>query len=124
LAGLCFEMRTVWIGIYDRGAIPSERVHFRASADIDLVRYVLLDTVFLSANAIGNGNKSCFWFPSQIVRAGENVVVYTRAGTTSREVRPDGSVYHFIFRGKTSALYARPEACAVLYELADWATIR
>jgi hypothetical protein len=115
-------MKAIWFGIYDRGIIAGERVHFRATADIDLSRYILLDDVWTGPNNIGNGNRHAFWFPPQPIKAGENVVVYTRAGAASRETRQDGNVYHFIFRQLAGPIYSRPEACAVLYELADWAT--
>jgi hypothetical protein len=116
-------MRAVWIGVYNRGEIASERVHFRATNDINLVRYVLFDTLRINDNALANGNRGSFWFSSLEIRTGENVVVYTRAGQYSREVKPDGSVYHFIFRGLTTPLYAFPASCAVLLELGDWQTV-
>jgi hypothetical protein len=121
-------MRAVWVGVYDRGMLPTERVHFRAALDVDLVRYLLFDTNIVRVGLAGSlptgvwlGNKTCYWFPSAPIRAGENVVVYTRAGIASTETRRDGAIYHFLFRGLSAPLYTHPDACPVLFELLDWA---
>jgi hypothetical protein len=120
-------MRAAWVGVYDRGNLQTERVHFRAILDIDLVRYVLSDTTiarpFPGAQPQGltpGNTSSSFWFPTMAIRANENVVVYTRAGIPSREARPDGSIYHFIFRGLAQPLYGNPDTVPVLFEVLDW----
>jgi len=109
-------------GIYDRGILEKERVHFRANVDLDLSFYVLLDTVVINQNQVTATNLSAYWFPPQKILRGQHVVVYTRAGTATSETRPDGTQYHFLFRALAHSLYPHLTSCAVLVEVSTWAT--
>jgi hypothetical protein len=113
-------MKVTVSGIYDRGILDKERVHFRADADIDLSFFVLLDTMRMDAARVYAGNRSAFWFAPQAIPRGQHVVVYSRGGTPNMEKRNDGSIYNFLFRGLTYPLYAVDEACAVLVETQTW----
>jgi hypothetical protein len=111
-------------GIYDRGSLDKERVHFRADVDLDLSFFILLDSQFvpLLMSQVSAGNHSAFWFGPQQIPRGHHVVVYTRAGVPNVETREDGSVYHFFFRSQSNPLYALPQACAVVLEVQTWAS--
>src|SRR5450759_4870249 len=102
-------MRVIWLGIYDRGDLSKERAHFRALFDIDLQFYAVLDTQYQTPFPFGSrieaNNKGCYWFIPFQVKAGQNVVLYTRAGSQNTETRNDGSVFHFFFRGLQQPLY-------------------
>lgn len=117
-------MKATWIGIYDRGVLKDERVHYRASVDLDLSDYAVYESSVAGPNAINSGHSTCFWFGPRRIKAGENVVLYTRAGNPGTETRKDGTVYHFFFRGLTSALYANPDSRSVLFELNTWSTAK
>ena len=114
-------MKIQIIGIYDRGSLSNERLHLRALADLDLSFYAILDTFYTSDATIQNGTKNCYWFPAKSIKAGENVVLYTRSGSESREVKTDG-IYHFVFRGLTSAIYTKPINSSVVFEIMNWLT--
>ena len=107
-------------GIYERGILDKERVHFRADTDIDLSFFVLLDTARMNATQVYAGNRSAFWFAPQAIPKGHHVVVYTRAGTPNVETRKDGSIYHFFFRGLPNPLYKPDAACVVVMEIQTW----
>lgn len=115
-------MKVFWIGIYDRGNAQLERIHFRALFDVDLKFYAILDTEYTGPNRVQTGNKNSYWFSDKVIKAGENVVLYTRAGAPNTETRPDGAVFHFLFRGIGQALYTNPQTCAVIFEISNWAT--
>lgn len=117
-------MKAILVGLYDRGKLSDERVHFRALFDLDLSYYVIFDSFYSTPSTISVTQKTCYWFTSRQIKAGENLVLYTRAGTPSTERRADGSIYHFVFRGLSRPLYADPNACAVLFELTTWATTK
>jgi len=116
-------MRIKIVGIIDRGVPDKERLHLSVLADVDIVNYVIFDTV-----KIANGTKilaipkRAFWFSSVQVRAGDNVVVYTRGGTPSKSIRPDGGHNHFFFWGQSSTLWHIPNSCAVVLEINEWVT--
>lgn len=107
-------------GIYDRGNLEKERVHFRADTDLDLSYFVLLDTMWINATQVSAGNHSAYWFSPQQIPRGHHVVVYTREGTPSVETRADQSVYHFVFRGLQHPLYITSQASVVLIEAQTW----
>ncbi len=107
-------------GIYDRGNLDKERVHFRADTDLNLSFFVLLDTMWIDATQVSAGNHSAFWFAPQQIARGHNVVVYTRAGTPNVETRPDGTVFHFVFRGLAYPQYVSSQASVVLMEVQTW----
>lgn len=115
-------MKAVWLGIYERGVITSERVHFRASVDFDLNFYVIVDTKKIDNGRIFLNQRSCFWFAPLKIKAGDNIVLYTRQGVPSVETRKDGGVFHFLFRGLDKPIYAEPQDCAVLLEINSWIT--
>ena len=116
-------MKVALVAIYDRGDLAKERVHFRATADLDLRYYVLLDTVYLTAETIQATQKQCYWFPAEPIKKDENIIVYSRAGASINETK-SGTVYHFRFRGRSAAAYSDPSACAVLMEIESWLTIQ
>jgi hypothetical protein len=115
-------MKVQWVGIYDRGNLLTERVHFRAIFDFDLCFYAVLDTHYQGVNVIEAHNKNCYWFGSYQVKAGQNIVLYTRAGAQNTETRNDGSVFHFFFRGLNQPLYQSANRCAVIFEINSWIT--
>jgi hypothetical protein len=90
---------------------------------IDLKYYAVLDTTHLNSNLISNGQRTTFWFSQKIITAAANIVLYTRAGSPNEETRPDGSVYHFFFRGLNTPIYRNPNATAAIFEISDWATM-
>jgi hypothetical protein len=107
-------------GIYNRGDITNERVHFRADTDIDLSFFVLFDTAFMVGTQVSAGNHGAFWFGPRAIPRGDHVVVYTRVGNPSTE-KKDGVTYHFLFRGWDVPLYTEVNRCAAIMELATWA---
>ena len=114
-------MNLSWVAIYDKGG-NDERLHFRATANVDLSHYAVFDTVSLTPETIRPYQRTCFWFVSKKIKAGDNVVLYTRAVSPSTETRLDGSLYHFLFRGLSAPLYTAPNTRAVLFELNTWSS--
>jgi len=113
-------MKASLAGIYDRGILDKERVHFRADTDLDLSFFMLLDTQQANLTQVAAGNLSAYWFAPRSILKGQHVVVYTRAGYENVETRNDGTIYHFLFRGLHNPLYALPQARAVLVEVQTW----
>jgi len=118
-------MKVNLLDVYDRGALDKERIHFKALVDIDLAFFIVLDSTInlLSPGSIQAGNKGCFWFTSYKVKAGENVVLYSRNGVHSSETRKDGSVFHFFFRGLAQPVYSPIMGRAVIFEVNGWGTM-
>jgi hypothetical protein len=114
-------MKVALVGLYDRGVLDKERVHFRATSDLDLSFFVVLDSIYVSPTTIQPWNRFGYWFSPQPVKTGENIVLYTRTGKNSTETRTEG-IYHFLFRHWKNPLYADSSACAVIIEVTTWIT--
>lgn len=116
-------MKFLFVGIYDRGILEKERLHFRAMSDCDLQFCIIIDTYFINEKAIQAGQRITYWFAGKRIKAGENIVVCSRAGTESTENRPDGNTIHFYFRGNAISINNDPKSTAALFEIANWITL-
>lgn len=112
-------MNLTWVTITDKGK-PEERLHFKATTAIDLSYYAVFDSYYVTETGVSAYQHSCYWFGPKKVAAGENIVLYTRAGTASTETRPDGSIFHFLFRGLSGPIYANANSAPILFELNTW----
>jgi hypothetical protein len=113
-------MKLSLIRIANRGEISNERLHWKVIADTGLGNYVALATVYSSPTTFTAMPKSLFWFPSKPVKAGDNIVLYTKAGSAKSEPQADGTTNHFFFWGKATPLFAANEDCCVTLELNSW----
>ena len=115
-------MKVELVEIADRGVLDKERVRLRVLEDANMTNYAIFDSRYSSPSSIQNGQKACYWCPPTMVKAGANVVIYTRAGNPNTETAPDGTISHFMFRNQPSPLYSDPASCAVLFEILHWQT--
>ena len=109
------------IQIAERGIANQERLHLSILVDTNLVNYVVFDTVKLG-NAIVNAPKHTYWFLDKPVKAGDNVILYSRGGTPTENKRKDGGTDHFLYWNISQPLWGAPNSCAVVLEINDWAT--
>lgn len=104
--------------VVDQGVEDRERLVLRILANDDIGRYVVL-AVHVEDDLITNAVDDVFWFPDQPVKAGDLVVLYTKAGTPTTKSNKNGSTSHFFYWGiRNSALWA--QYGAVLIEAASW----
>ena len=116
-------MRLQLVAIGDRGIANQERIHLAALTDTDASFYVVMLSVSIIAQGtVAAAARPAFWFPAQKLKAGDNVVLYTRAGTPSFQKRADGGTDYFYFWGLNQTVFNNFTACAVLAELAEWQT--
>jgi hypothetical protein len=116
------KMKATLVGIYNRGDLANERLHFRVTQNVDLGHYCVLDTYYSGVAEVQAGERTVYWLSPKQVLVGQNVVLYTKAGTPSTETKNDGQTYHFVFRGRTAPLYSHAASAAVLMELDTWST--
>jgi len=110
------------VGIFDRGNLDKERIHFIALSDLSLSYYAVFSTFYTGQNQIQALDKNCYWFPPKNIRANENIVLYTKAGQTLEQKKENGDVHHFYYRGLRVPVFQNPNACAVIFELKTWIT--
>ncbi len=111
--------------IVDRGVPNQERLHLTVGRDSNAANYVVLLSSFStpSRDSVLAGSRSSFWFPNRNLKAGDNVILYTKGGTESMQARPDGKQNHFFFWGSNQTLFPDPSSCVIVAELNNWITM-
>jgi hypothetical protein len=113
-------MNLAIVTIANRGDLSNERLHLKVKADTGLGSYVALATVYSSPTTFTAMPKALFWFPAKPVKAGDNIVLYTKAGSAKSELQADGTTNHFFYWGKAAPLFNASEDCCVVLELNSW----
>lgn len=115
-------MRVRLVQIADRGIANQERVHLSVLQDATLAFYVVLATYFSPPDRVMPGTVAAYWFPTQLVKPGDQVVLFTGAGTPQSRREPNGTTTHFYYWGMSKTLFNHPNARAVLVEAENWST--
>lgn len=115
-------MRLQILRIIDRGVANKERVHIAVLESADLSYYTVLLSRYVAASGIANGNLAAFWFPSQSVQPGDNVILFSGFGTPSSRHEANGSTTYFYYWGHPKTVWNHPANCVALVEAAGWVT--
>jgi hypothetical protein len=110
------------VGIVDRGVPGKERLHLAAVANVSLNYYAVFDTVYVGPDGIAPIPRRAYWFADYQVKAGDQVILYTKPGEQSTKQRNDGYINHFFYWGLDRHIWKDPASCAVVLEISDWAT--
>lgn len=105
--------------IADKGDPKKERLVLRVKQDGNVGYFLVLCTGF-SEGQVNTGITSTFWFPDKEVRAGDLVVLYTKAGTASEKTLESGFKAHFFYWGRAAAQWQSSERGVVLLHTPEW----
>ncbi len=115
-------MRLQILGIADRGQPNLERLQMSVLQPANLGFYVALLTHYQQPTAISNGQLTAFWFPNQLVKPGDTIVLFSGAGQAQQRLEQNGSTTYFYYWGLPNTVWAHPAGCAMVVEAANWAT--
>lgn len=117
-------MRIQFVTIASKGVPNQERIHLRVFAEVDMAFYIVLLSVINPGNptTVFSGLRPAFWFPTHLVRNGDNVILYTGEGRQVSTPRADGGTDHFFYWGLKSTMFNSHEACVVISEVNSWMT--
>ena len=105
----------------DAGNLDTERLIVRAIEAVDIGTFVVLRSKTNEEGAPISGVKTAYWFPDLTVETGDLVVLYTKAGKTSKKKLPSGKTAHFYYWHQKSALWGTDQLnTAVLIKAANW----
>jgi hypothetical protein len=116
------ELALQFVAIVDKGEVRKERVHLKATRDGNTSFFILLAAQAVSANEVSAGARPAYWFEPADIKAGDHVIVYTRAGEYSKSRRTDGYLNHFFYWGRTTTLFGAETARVVIAALDTWET--
>jgi hypothetical protein len=94
------------LSVVNSNKSESEYVRLRASADLNLRNYAVIDRTFGPSETVTNEFRHIFPFPSREIKAGEYVRLHTGfgrdGGKYEREVLTNKAViHHFYWKSKT-----------------------
>ncbi len=105
--------------IADKGDPQKERLVIRVVNDTDVGEFIVMLTGFVD-DAVNIGVEYTYWFPDKPVKAGDLVVLYSRAGTTKEKPLEQGGHVHFFYWGQETAVWRSPNTGVVLAHAPVW----
>lgn len=119
-------MKIEILNIADRGIANQERLHLRVLEPTNLGSHLVMSSIWVTPTTVANGNKAVFWFPPQEVKTYDEIVLYTRAGANHTGPAQGlvgalaSSTTYFYFWGQQTTIWNSQEACALLFDVANW----
>jgi hypothetical protein len=100
-------MTLQFLRIANAGELERERVVLRATADVDIGRYVLFSCFAEDKVALSGPIKKAFWFEDKKIKSGDLVVLYSKDGSESEKVTNTGAVSYFYYWESTTPIWTR-----------------
>ncbi len=111
------------IKINDAGNLPNERIVLKSLTDIDVGRFGIFRTG-IGTSGITNKVHNAYWFPDQLTRAGDLVVLYTKSGVSSSVKNKDGSTTFFYYWGLSSTIWNDENKGSVVVAIPTWSVFQ
>lgn len=110
--------------VEDRGDIERERLVFRAREDVDVGRYAIFkcENSETKGRVLSANIPAVYWFPDKTIKAGDFVVVYSKAGARSEKKGDNGNMTYFYYWGFESAQWNK-NYTPVLLEANTWSFV-
>ncbi len=101
--------------VFGSGVLAEERAVFRASGDVDIGVYAVLQTKVDGRGVTRAGNIShAFWFPDLTLKPHDFLVLYTKTGVRRTKVNDDYTTSHFLYWGLVEPLWVSGKAIVLL----------
>jgi hypothetical protein len=112
-------MKARIVAVHGDGSAERECLVVEIVKDCDLGDYVVLDSTYRSDHQLSNKHRHIFRFESKQVKAGDQVLLWTKAGV-DKVVQDEGSLLaHHYHWGLASAIWNDEGDSAQLLQLAD-----
>ncbi len=105
------------------GDLSRERIVLRAGSDTDIGRYLVLSARARDDIILAGRVPNCFWFPDRQVRAGDLIILYSKAGSRSVKENNSGTYSYFFYWGLDEALWHDADLSPVLMRVAVWRSL-
>lgn len=107
-------------GIRQPGDLSRERIVLRADSDTDIGRYLILSARASNGKTLAGRIPNCYWFPDREIKAGDFVVLYSKAGTRNVKENDSGNASYFFYWGLDETLWDDDALSPVLMRVAIW----
>jgi hypothetical protein len=105
--------------IADKGDPQKERLVIRVLNDTDVGEFLVMRTGFVD-DSVNIGVENTYWFPDKLVKAGDLIILYSRAGKIQEKALDRGGNAHFFYWGQSRAIWQSPNTGAVLAHAPVW----
>lgn len=95
-------MKLEFVEVKDRGT-PEERIVLNVVEDCNLMNYMVFSTKRI-VDKIDRNVQNTYWLPTQIVKKGDLVVLYSKKGVNSLKENADKTTSYFYYRGFISPI--------------------
>jgi hypothetical protein len=102
------------------GVIESERVVLRVVRDENIGTYLLSAGTIQKDGDLAMDIRPLFWFPDDMLKAGDLIVVYTKAGKHKIKVNDDKSTSRFYYLGYDAPLWNATKRAVVFAKIESW----
>lgn len=105
--------------VVNPGDMDRERLVMQVRRDVDIGNFMLVRTGF-EDDEVTTSVSHAFWFPDKQLRAGDLVVVYSKAGNDNQKLLDDGQEAHFFYWDQKSPLWDDGQFVPVLFYTPQW----
>ena len=106
--------------VLDVGVLARERVVLRVIRDANVGDFLLAQGMTQTDGAVSQAIRPLLWFPDELVKAGDLVVVYTKAGRPKTKTNADESTSRFYYLGLEKSVWSAPKRAALLAYIEEW----
>lgn len=114
-------MNLKFSSIADAGDLLKERLVLKAGGPVALGDYLVMLSTVNSEGSPYAGSHTIYWFPDGNVKSGDQVILYTKAGTSSKKALEQGATAHFFYWGLGAPVWRASEGNrAIILRSAEW----
>lgn len=106
------------IAINKKGKENEEHVSLIADNDCNLVNFMIADTTYGSSGKESNKLRHVYWFPSQKIKKGDVVLLFTGQGKDIKHDDKNGTGYIFHW-GLNEGVWNDDKDTAILFYISD-----
>ena len=87
------------------GDAEKEYIKLKATADVDIGNYAIIDKTFNNNGSVSNVHKHFYRFPSKVIKKGEFVTLRTGKGKNIELITTNGVKVHRCYWGSDAAFW-------------------
>lgn len=107
-------------GVVDFKKQPSEKIVLDVLENCDIGEYLIFDTTYTKDGKISNKLRHSYWFPDQIVKKGDIIVLYTKEGSNTSTINANGTRNYFYYWNLKNSVWNDEGDCALLMHIDKW----
>lgn len=104
----------------NKGILKDEKLVLRATENLDIGKYLVLDNTYSADGQPTNLLRHCFWFPDKEIKAGDKIILYTKEGTDTEKLTKTGSTSHFFYWGLSETVWNEEIDGAIVIKAKTW----